>query len=60
MASHPSWIASQLFDKHHTYVIIPLNPCELLATIILHAIPSMWYLFLHSVLKQSFHAPLLR
>jgi hypothetical protein len=40
MESHPSWMVSQLFEKHQTFGSIPLNPCELLATIIPPAIPS--------------------
>jgi hypothetical protein len=42
MESHPSWMVSQLFDKCHTFDSIPLNPYELLATIIMCAIPSAW------------------
>jgi hypothetical protein len=42
MEFHPSYMASQIFDRHHTYDSIPVNPCELLATIILREIHYLW------------------
>jgi hypothetical protein len=41
-ASHPFWWVFQPFDRHHISRNIPWHLYELLATIILHIIPSVW------------------